>query len=408
MKKPKPFENGNPLKQHVQHYAGLSKTPVLKHLSSPQLLLLMAAFLSGLPAAEATVIYSGVRNVAANIPNHNNLVEIDLNSAGIKDFKIANNLEANSGIRFIRIDKVGGADFAINGFIAVSDGVNNYPIANNSGFVIGSDGPWNFAASQANILADDAASEDEFPHTMWEMNGMTRYLGFRAILNGSTKYGWIRLTRNNHAQWNIVDWAYEDNGSSIIAGATLPVELFGFHASQNAQTVRLQWRTATEHNNAGFDVERCEDGVSFRSIGWVAGHGTTTQQQQYLYADQNLHAGTTYYYRLRQVDYNGTFELGPIITIMVKGKSSIVGAFYPNPAPAGQVSLDFTTEEAADWLISVFDAAGKPVRFQGGSHISVAEGQTTILVDFSGLPNGMYIVTLENGAERVYRKVVIE
>ncbi len=408
MKKPIPFDNGKPLKQQVKHYAGLSKALVLKPLNSPQLLLLLAAFLSGLPAAEATVIYSGVQDVAANIPNHNNLVEINLNNAGIKDFKIANNVEPNSGIRFIRIDKVGGADLAINGFIAVSDGVNNYPMANNFGFVIGPDGPWNFAANQTNILADDAANEDEFPHTMWETDGMIRYVGFRAVLNGDTKYGWIRLTRNNHTQWNIVDWAYEDNGSSITAGAVLPVELFGFHASLNGQTARLHWRTATEHNNAGFDVERCEDGISFRPIGWVAGHGTTTQQQQYLYADQHLHAGTTYYYRLRQVDYNGTFEISPIVTLTVKGKDSMVGAFYPNPAPAGQVSLDFTTNGAADWRISVFDAAGKLVRFQGGSHFSVAEGQTAILVDFSGLPNGMYIVTLENGTERVYRKVVIK
>ena len=81
----------------------------------------------------------------------------------------------------------------------------------------------------------------------------------------------------------------------------IPVELTAFTANVIGSDVILNWETATETNNSGFDIERSEDNINFAHIGFVPGSGTTTEIRNYSYTD-NLVSGGTYYYRLKQID----------------------------------------------------------------------------------------------------------
>ncbi|MBE0539343.1 MAG: choice-of-anchor J domain-containing protein, partial [Ignavibacterium sp.] len=119
--------------------------------------------------------------------------------------------------------------------------------------------------------------------------------------------------------------------SDFLPAGSLPVELTSFSANVNNSNVNLDWSTATETNNNGFQIERSAVGGSYQVIGFVAGYGTTTEAKHYSFVDQNVAAGN-YTYRLKQVDFNGTFEYSNTIEVEVIGvKEFALGQNYPNP-----------------------------------------------------------------------------
>src|SRR5690606_26440652 len=110
----------------------------------------------------------------------------------------------------------------------------------------------------------------------------------------------------------------------------VPVELTAFTAAANDLNVTLNWTTATELNNSGFQVER-SNGSEFQVVGFVAGHGTTTEVKNYTFVDQNVEAGS-YTYRLKQIDFDGSFEYSNNVEVEVLGvKEFALGQNYPNP-----------------------------------------------------------------------------
>jgi len=110
-------------------------------------------------------------------------------------------------------------------------------------------------------------------------------------------------------------------GTGVLFGCNLqvvlPVELLSFTAQAQGTDVQLDWRTATEHNNAGWALERSQvlDGPYTERV-FVPGYGTTMGEQSYRFVDHNLPPGT-YYYRLRQIDFDGRQTLGPVVEATV-------------------------------------------------------------------------------------------
>ncbi|MCP4217383.1 MAG: hypothetical protein GY765_22260, partial [bacterium] len=84
--------------------------------------------------------------------------------------------------------------------------------------------------------------------------------------------------------------------------AVVPVEMLYFRPKVADKNILLEWATASELNNAGFEVQRSKDGKSFAKIGWVDGRGTTLDKQEYVFTDTEVQPNTSYYYRLRQMD----------------------------------------------------------------------------------------------------------
>lgn len=107
------------------------------------------------------------------------------------------------------------------------------------------------------------------------------------------------------------------DGIYRLAGRTVPVELSSFSTEVNGYNVLLSWITAPEINNQGFHIERRDTkNEEWRNIGFVNGSGTSTELQSYSYVDENLSAGK-YQYRLKQIDYDGTFEYSNTIEVEI-------------------------------------------------------------------------------------------
>lgn len=112
-------------------------------------------------------------------------------------------------------------------------------------------------------------------------------------------------------------------------GAPLPVELVYFNGDFSDNGVKLEWLTASEINNEGFEIEHSSDGKSFTQLAFVKGFGTTNDPHEYYYFDRSAIPDRAYY-RLKQVDFDGQFEYSPIIAIN-RGSFANKLEAYPNP-----------------------------------------------------------------------------
>lgn len=109
----------------------------------------------------------------------------------------------------------------------------------------------------------------------------------------------------------------------------LPVELTSFRGAALNDQVELHWTTATELNNDFFAIEHSTDGIAFRTVGQVKGAGTTSEEVQYKFMHRKPIAGTNYY-RLKQVDFDGTVDYSDLIAVDMYKRSGGISVF-PNP-----------------------------------------------------------------------------
>jgi len=184
----------------------------------------------------------------------------------------------------------------------------------------------------------------------------------------------------------------------------VPVEFTSFSASVIKDGIQLSWSTATETNNKGFEVLRGIDSKAYNTIGFVNGKGTTTANQQYSYVDATAKSGK-YYYRLRQVDFDGTSKFSKVI----EAGGTIPAVFelsqnFPNPFnPVTNIRYAITNPERV--TLKVFNILGKEVA------VLVNENKEagTYSVDFSALnlASGTYIYRLQAGAFVQTKKMVV-
>ncbi len=175
-------------------------------------------------------------------------------------------------------------------------------------------------------------------------------------------------------------------------GQNLPVELVSFDALLDGEAVELTWETASETNNAGFEIQRISTNgeADWEALGWVEGHGTTLETQAYTYRVDFLAAGT-HRFRLKQVDFDGTFEYSPEVEIAVGIPTAYhLSAAYPNPFnPETQFSL--SVAQAQQVQVAVYDVMGRHVAMLYDGFI---EAQTTRSMTFEAgsLPSGLYLI----------------
>jgi Concanavalin A-like lectin/glucanases superfamily/Secretion system C-terminal sorting domain len=173
----------------------------------------------------------------------------------------------------------------------------------------------------------------------------------------------------------------------------LPVTLSTFSSSVKTRDVKLNWVTASEVNNAGFEVERVKSSElrvqSWEKIGFVSGKGTTNSQTSYTYSDTKLNSGK-YQYRLKQIDNNGNFEyfnLNGEIEIGLPSKYEL-SQNYPNPFNP-VTKIDFSLPYDSKVQIVVYDITGREVKVLLNE--TRTAGFHTLNFDASGLSSGMYI-----------------
>ncbi len=188
-------------------------------------------------------------------------------------------------------------------------------------------------------------------------------------------------------------WAAGNSGTILkLEGSVLPVELTSFTAVSQNQQVTLNWITATEINNNGFEVQRSSENSEFVTVGFVRGNGTTTNQSEYIYVDRNISAGN-YSYRLKQIDYNGVFEYSDAIEVEVLNLDSyVLNQNYPNPFnPSTKIA--YVLKEKTNVKILVMNALGEEVAVL----VNQTQEQGYHQLDFnaSNLPSGIYFYSLQ-------------
>ena len=172
--------------------------------------------------------------------------------------------------------------------------------------------------------------------------------------------------------------------------APLPVVLTGFQATATPAGVRLAWGTASEHGAAHFVVERATADApgSFRAIGRVQAVGTTAQARSYQFVDVETTPAAQRYYRLRQLDHDGTATFSPVVAVRAEAVAARLLA-YPSPTVG-----PLTVAGAAGCDFIVLDQLGRPVR-----RATTTPSQPQL--DVSSLPAGLYFVQDAATGQRV-------
>lgn len=190
--------------------------------------------------------------------------------------------------------------------------------------------------------------------------------------------------------------------ASINAGNNpLPVVLTAFSGKRlDAHHVLLEWQTAAEWNNKGFEVQRSYDGLGFENVGFVAGNGTRSTSQRYSF---QVKESKSAYYRLKQLNRDDSFELSAVIFVSGEmGEENF--AIYPNPAK-GNVKMVIPTYQNNQRLrLSVFNHLGMQILEAQGTLEEVTNKLNVSLAEWQ--PN-LYVVQLET-SEKVYRQKLIK
>ncbi|MFT5647576.1 MAG: hypothetical protein ACI976_002268, partial [Aureispira sp.] len=192
------------------------------------------------------------------------------------------------------------------------------------------------------------------------------------------------------------------------ANAGLPVELIQFEAArENADEVLLNWVTASEKNNEGFQIERMLEGeTSFTEIGWVDGKGTSLNTNYYQYMDENSTLETSYY-RLKQVDFDGTATYSAIRA--VEGESSgkyMDWKLYPNPVSAElQVTFKQLPKYVTNATFSIFTMDGKCLH---QSNTAITSNQTILLDCIKDFEAGTYMLSIEIDEDEIISQKFIK
>jgi Secretion system C-terminal sorting domain len=182
---------------------------------------------------------------------------------------------------------------------------------------------------------------------------------------------------------------------AVFSQASLPVELISFTGKTQQGKALLSWVTGSEKNNDGFDVERSMDGENFEKIGFVKSTGNRQITQYYNFLDYNLTQNA--YYRLKQVDTDGSFNYSKIITLTSdggKGKTTI--SVYPNPVSD---ALNVKTAVSETSQLEIVDVMGRVVYMQ-----NVESGNYQIPT--TDLVKGIYIVRLTNKNDMTIQKII--
>jgi len=181
--------------------------------------------------------------------------------------------------------------------------------------------------------------------------------------------------------------------TQVALGGVVPVELVSFNAEVNKAGVTLNWETATETNNKGFEVERKISG-SWAKIGFVEGKGTTTELTKYSFTDKPNTSSVTY--RLKQVDLNGKYTYSKEINVsagLIPSEFNL-SQNYPNPFNPSTM-IKFTLPFDSKVKISVYSINGELVKVLADGEYAAGEHEAQFNTNsVNGLASGIYLYTI--------------
>jgi hypothetical protein len=198
------------------------------------------------------------------------------------------------------------------------------------------------------------------------------------------------------------------NEATAYVPAIVPVELLSFHSSVVDDDVNLNWITATETNNSGFEIERRETknerSEDWGSIGFVNGNGTTTEPQTYSFKDENLPAGK-YQYRLKQIDFDGTFDYSNTIEVEINPPAKFsLEQNYPNPFNPSTI-ISWQSPVNSLQTLKIYDVLGNEVATLVNEYRTAGKYEAEF--NASNLASGIYYYKIVTGDFVQTRKMIL-
>ena len=159
-------------------------------------------------------------------------------------------------------------------------------------------------------------------------------------------------------------------------------------------SIRLDWATATEVNNYGFEVER-KSSYNWQKIGFVQGNGNCNSPKQYSFVDNNPYGGTSFQYRLKQIDSDGKFEYSEIVVVKILPEKYELYQNYPNPFNPS-TTIKYSVPQGSNVLIKVFDILGNEIETLVNEEKLVGIYEASW--NATSLPSGVYFYKLQAGS----------
>ena len=187
---------------------------------------------------------------------------------------------------------------------------------------------------------------------------------------------------------------------------TLPVELIRFGARSDGADVLLDWATASELNNAGFEIQLQPSGASaFRPVLFVDGHGTTDIEQTYRARLPAMDPGT-YTFRLKQIDFDGTVTYSPEATLVhqISAPYTLKKA-YPSPFQE-RTTVEIAVAVPQRLRATLYDTTGRRLAVLLDEDVA-PHTVSAITVDADNLPNGLYFLRIEGTLFQATEKVLL-
>ena len=168
-----------------------------------------------------------------------------------------------------------------------------------------------------------------------------------------------------------------------------PVELSLFKAVLVDDNVLLSWRTETETNNYGFQIERKTEDSEWETLGFVGGHGNSNSPKDYTYTDKTLNKLGECYYRLKQIDNDGTFEYSDEVMIIVSiPEKYYLSQNYPNPFNT-ETTIDYKISKNEKVSLKVYDLLGTEIATLADEYKPAGIYSVTFIADY--LASSVYI-----------------
>ena len=242
------------------------------------------------------------------------------------------------------------------------------------------------------------------------------YYNFGAILliEDGTDFNAYYHTVNDLIQYFNLPYFLKMSKSAIGTVATLaviseivPVELLAFTASINNSKIQLLWSTASELNNLGFEIQRSVDNPdNFVTVGFVEGKGNSTEINHYTFTDNpKLNGVNQLYFRLRQVDFDGSFSLSNVVNVTYDVPTAyVLNQNFPNPFnPSTRINYFVPRESFVS--IKVYDFLGREVKTLVNDIRPT--GSYEILFDASELTSGTYFYNMTADNYSNTKKMII-
>ncbi len=207
---------------------------------------------------------------------------------------------------------------------------------------------------------------------------------------------------DHYAEFKVTSFSGGGGGAGDETIGFLPVELISFTGVEENCEVQLQWETGSETNNRSFVIQKSYDGISFSDIGSIAGNNNGFTTNSYQFNDNKVGLTNLVYYRLKQIDIDGTVNFTKVVTVETDCQLATFN-FYPNPV-SEKVNLTLESDIVQTIEVNILTLDSKSLL---NIPIDLDAGINTITLPMdAGFVPGLYIVQMKIGNRLISRKIV--